>query len=140
VVRRSTRRSRWTQAEAEAALADAAACGLSLFEYARQQGLADSTLYGWRLRLERRARREAGRSTALAGGSATRSLAFVPVVVADEPVTRDVVVQGDLQAGGSGIEVAVGAVTVRVSRQFCATTLGRVLPVVLGVVRDAASC
>ena len=60
VVRRSSARAPWTRAEAEAVLADAAASGLTLFEYARRHKLSDATLYGWRLRLERRAARGDG--------------------------------------------------------------------------------
>jgi len=126
-------------------LSDAAASGLTLFEYARRHGLSDATLYGWRLRLERGAAgskrvRRGGRRrssplptptpTPLAEGSAG-ALAFVPVVVVDG---RD-----SPTGGGSGVELAVGRVTVRVARGFCAATLGRVLPLVLDAEGGAAA-
>ena len=152
VVRRSSARAPWTRAEAEAVLADAAASGLTLFEYARRHKLSDATLYGWRLRLQRRAARSEGaqkkrRSKRRSGArraqaptptaDRTASVAtFVPVVAAE--ATRVDATRGPALGPetDTGIELVVGRVTVRVGRQFCAATLGRLLPVVL----EALSC
>lgn len=114
--RRSTRESPWTVAEAEQALAAAAAAGLTLFSYARQHGLREQTLYNWRHRLGHQ-------SPSVAASTA---LAFVPVVSARPSIERR----------DTGLELVVGGATVRVAADFCTATLARLLPVLL----EARSC
>lgn len=123
--RRSSREEPWTRAEAEQALADAGARGVTLYAYARQYGLRNQDLYRWRSRLQRRDSTADG-----AGGE----LGFVRVV-ATEPAaaTRS---GCSAQQQDSGIEMAVGPVTVRLTRSYCDATLRRLLPAVL----EAVSC
>jgi transposase-like protein len=114
-VRRSSRNAPWTDAEAARVLAAAQASGLSLYRFARQHGLGVTQLYWWRERLAHR--QVAAELT---------PLAFVPVVAA-EPAANP---------PGSGLELAVGVVTVRIAPDFCAETLERLLPLLV----QAQSC
>lgn len=123
--RRCSREDPWTQAEAEQVLADAGARGMTLYAYARQHGLRDQVLYRWRLRLQRPAGAVNG-----AGGE----LGFVRVVATD-PAAATTASCAALEPD-SGIELAVGPVTVRVTRSYCDATLRRLLPAVL----EAVSC
>ncbi len=123
--RRSSREEPWTRAEAEQALADAGARGMTLYAYARQQGLRNQDLYRWRLRLQRRDSAADG-----AGGE----LGFVRVVATEPTVATTAGSAAHEQ--DSGIELAVGPVTVRVTRSYCDATLRRLLPTVL----EAVSC
>ena len=110
--RRSSRRAPWTQAEAVHVLADAAASGLTLYSFGRKHGLGVTQLYRWRAQL-------AGTQPV----PAPVPLAFVPVVAAEAVAV----------AGLGGLELAVGALTVRVAPDFCAATLGRLLPILTEV-------
>ena len=115
-LRRSSRSAPWTDAEAARVLAAADASGLSLHRFAREHGLRVTQLYWWRDRLsERQAVRQAS------------ALAFVAVVAAVPSATGPVT---------SGLELAVGVVTVRIAPDFCAATLERLLP----ILAEMASC
>lgn len=115
-LRRSSRSAPWTDAEAARVLAAADASGLSLHRFAREHGLRVTQLYWWRERLSH-----------VQPVHQAAALAFVPVVAAvpsaAEPVT-------------SGLELAVGVVTVRIAPDFCAATLERLLP----ILAEMASC
>jgi transposase-like protein len=111
--RRSTRQSPWTAVEAEQALAAAAGAGLTLHSYARQHGLREQVLYNWQKRLAWQAPM----------GPASPALAFVTVVSAPPCAERR----------DTGLELAVGDVTVRVAVDFCTVTLARLLPVLFEV-------
>lgn len=114
-----SRRQPWSKAEAVLVLADAAASGLTLYSFGRKHGLGVTQLYRWRAQL-------AGTQPA----ADAVPLAFVPVVAAEsEPAAKTF-------AASSGLELAVGAVTVRLTPDFCAATLGRLLP----ILTESRSC
>jgi transposase-like protein len=116
-LRRSSRSAPWTDAEAARVLAAAHASGLSLYRFARQHGLRVTQLYWWR---ERLAHQQPVHQAA--------ALAFVPVVAAVPSAAEPVIT--------SGLELAVGVVTVRIAPDFCAATLERLLP----ILAEMASC
>lgn len=109
-VRRSSRIAPWTDAEAARVLASAQSSGQSLYKFARDHGLSTTQLYWWRDRLAKR----------LPARHATQPT-FVPVVAAEPPAV----------SCASGLELAVGRVTVRISTDFCAATLERLLPILV---------
>ncbi len=108
--RRSSSRARWSPSEAKRILDHAAASGMSLYAYAARHGLCSRQLYWWRARLSE-----------AQPAPAPEPLQFVPVVAlrqADASLDQ-----------ASGVEVVVGAVTVRLARSFCAETLAQVVAV-----------
>ena len=111
--RRSTVRAPWSTAEARQVLDHAEHSCLTLSAYARQHGLCVRQLYWWRDRIARA-------SSPAASPPATR-LAFVPVVAVPPAPSR-----------GSGVEVLVGDLVVRIERGFCAETLSRAVSALAG--------
>jgi len=125
IPRRSTAKTPWTATEARQVLGHAAASGLSLAHYSRVHGIPSGKLAWWFERLSRQAD--------LCNGRAARG---VPAPVTFVPVVASATVPAPEMAGGaSGVEVAVGHVSLRLSRDFCPQTLAKVLDM-LGHVRS----
>lgn len=114
--RRSTVRAPWSAAEARQVLDHALHSGLTLSAYARRHGLCVRQLYWWRDRV--------ARASPPAVSQPATQLAFVPVVAVAPAPSR-----------GSGVEVVVGDLVVRIERGFCAETLSRAVSALAGGAR-----
>jgi hypothetical protein len=124
--RRSTAKAPWTAAEARQVLRHAAASGLSFAHYSRVHDIPVGKLAWWFERLSQQAD--------LCNGRAARG---VPAPVTFVPVVASATVsQPGMTGGASGVEVAVGHVSLRLSRDFCPQTLAKVL----GVLGQVHSC
>lgn len=117
--RRSTAKTPWTAAEARQVLGHAAASGLSLAQYSRYHGIPSGKLAWW---FERLSHQGDARELQPAR-SAASPLHFVPVV-SSAPAPPP-----GMASAPSGVEVAVGHVSLRLSRDFCPQTLAKVLDV-----------
>ena len=104
----------WTRARAKRELATWRTSGLSLAEYARQQGLTANRLYRWKRRLE--PSRDMERALAVAAPAFLPVRVVSPVVVSSAPFE---IVLDD-------------PVRVRVPADFDATALRRLLETVTG--------
>ena len=115
------RRRAWSAEEKAAIIAESYGSGASVSGGARRHGLTPQQLFGWR--------RDARRRTA-----AGAEPAFAPVMVTAAE-SRSEGLGLSARSGGSGslIEIAIGAVTVRVPRGSDAATLAMVLRAVAAV-------
>jgi len=111
IPRKSSRRDHWSEQEAREALSAAARSGLSLAAFARRHGLNDNQLYWWHMRLRKHPDVHSG------------SMSFVPMVAARGPET----------SSASGVEVAVGGFTLRLTRGFCEQALVRAVVALRGL-------
>lgn len=121
--RRSTAKAPWTASEARQTLGHAAQSGMSLAQYSRVHGIPAGKLAWWFERLSQPADSFAGPLAR----QAPSPLRFVPVVPAPSPATAVA------DAGPSGVEIAVGQLSLRLARNFCPKTLAKVLDVLAQV-------
>jgi transposase len=110
------RRRRWQAEQKERIVAETYAPGESVSAVARRHGLRPQQLFGWRRDVRQRA----------AAGGAKHGLAFAPVVVAGA-LSGASVARPSAGSGMSAIEIAIGAMTVRVPPVVDVATLQAVL-------------
>ena len=116
------RRRAWTAEQKAEILAESHESGEKVSAVARRHGLTPQQLFGWRREARRLARRRARDDRVDVSGAA-----FAPVIVDPAVPSPDVLVAANRVGGAAGIEIVIGAATIRIAPGFDATTLTTVL-------------
>jgi transposase len=131
VITGSERRRKWSTEEKAEIVAESLTDGAVVSEVARRNGLSPQQLFGWRARL-----RDAVKGSA---PSFEAPAAFVPAIVESEPpcpaamgLPAAAVAKGTACSDPASIEIAFGAVIVRVRREADPRALMTVLKALRG--------